>query len=189
MHQPMTAELVSRRPRPDEAVQELRRSWRHALAAALILVGAGSFGAPSSAHEFTIGPITVVHPWARATPPGAKVGSGYMTIHNRGDALDRLVSAAMPGAGRVEFHATETTGGIARMRRLAAGIALAPGQTMTLAPGGIHVMFVDLAAPLRRGEKVFTVLTFEKAGALDVEFVIDAIGASASDDSHPAPRP
>ena len=71
-----------------------------------------AFCAPAQAHDYKVGSLTIAHPWVRATPGGAKVGAGYLTITNTGDKPDRLVGGAVSGAARVEIHVTSNAGGI-----------------------------------------------------------------------------
>jgi periplasmic copper chaperone A len=131
------------------------------------------------AHNHQKGDIQVHHPWSRATPPGAKVGVGYMEIRNRGRQPDRLVSASTPVAKRVEMHVTQRDGEIARMRQLKS-FEVPGGERMLLAPDGAHLMLVDLVAPLKRGERFKITLHFERAGELEVEMEVQEMGARHS---------
>ena len=119
--------------------------------------------------------ITVEEPWTRATPPGAKVGAGYMKITST--AGDRLVGASSPAAARVEMHVTEKKGDVMRMREVKAYDIPARGG-FELSPGGAHLMLVDLKAPLKAGAKIPLTLRFEKAGDVKVELQVRALGAS-----------
>lgn len=144
-------------------------------AAALIFVPAQSV----FAHEFKIGSIEIEHPWTRATPPGAAVGGGYVEITNDGDTADRLVSATADIAGRVEIHEMKVEDGVMKMAPLPDGVPIPAHETVKLAPGGYHIMFMQLKGPLKKGEKIPGTLTFEKAGTVKVEFAVEAIGAAA----------
>jgi copper(I)-binding protein len=75
-------------------------------------------------------------------------------------------------------------GDVMRMRPLQQGLEIKPGQTVTLAPGGYHVMFVGLKAPLKQGERIVGQLVFEKAGTVNVEYVVESIGAKSSGGGH-----
>lgn len=121
-------------------------------------------------------PVKVEDPWARATPPGAKIGAAYMKITS-GGAADRLVGASSPAAAKVELHVTEKKGDVMRMREVKAYDIPAKGS-FELAPGGAHLMLVDLKAPLKEGAKVPMTLRFEKAGEVKVELQVRALGAS-----------
>ncbi|MCU4181453.1 copper chaperone PCu(A)C [Bosea sp. BH3] len=134
----------------------------------------------ASAHGFKLGSLTIGHPWSRATPAGAKVGGGYLTIENTGSAPDRLVSVSAPFAGRAEIHEMALKDGIMTMRPLEKGVDVAPGAKVEFKPGGYHIMFMDLKQQLKQGETLKGTLTFEKAGSVDVEFKVDSIAAKGS---------
>lgn len=131
--------------------------------------------APAAAQ--TAGGITVDQPFSRATPGGAKVGGGYMTLINKGAADDKLVSAASPAAERVEIHEMKMQGDVMKMAELPGGLPVAAGKTVSLAPGGYHLMLMNLKAPLQAGDKVPVTLTFEKAGKLEVTLSVRAMSA------------
>jgi copper(I)-binding protein len=101
-----------------------------------------------------------------------------MSIENHGKEADRLVSASSPVAGRVEIHEMAMDGGIMTMRAVK-GIDLKPGATVELRPGGYHVMLEDLKQPLKDGEQIPLVLTFEKGGVVEVKIDVGAMGAAA----------
>ena len=126
--------------------------------------------------------VTVENAWARATPPGAKIAAGYLTIRNAG-AADRLVSASSPAAEKVETHVTVKDGDVSRMREVK-GYAVPAKGKVELAPGGSHLMLVNIKAPLKEGEKVPLVLRFEKAGEVKTELAVRALGASAHEHMH-----
>ena len=136
-------------------------------------------GATAEAQQYKAGGLTIERPWARATPGGAKVAGGYLTIVNTGAVADRLVGGSMPLAGRFEVHEMKMEEGVMRMREVRGGLEIAPGAKVELKPGGYHVMFMDLTAPLKQGESVKGQLKFEKAGTVDVEFKIEGVGAQA----------
>jgi periplasmic copper chaperone A len=148
----------------------------HILAAALLL-SAG----PAIAHDYRAGDIEIGHPWTRATPPSARVGGGYLTLNNEGGSPDRLVGASSPVAGRVEIHSMDMTDGVMRMRRLPDGIAIPAGGTVELAPGGLHLMLVDLAAPIEENGRVPLTLQFEHAGPVEIELTAGPVGATTPD--------
>lgn len=152
---------------------------------ALLTVLFGSLvatSAPAHAHDYKLGTLEIVHPWTRATPKGAKVAGGYLKVTNRGAAADRLVAVeAASAAGKTELHEMAVEHGVMKMRPLAQGIGVPAGQTVTLEPGGLHVMFLDLKAPLKEGESVSARLIFEKAGSVDVTFKVEAMGARGGD--------
>ena len=140
---------------------------------------------PLWAHEFKAGDIEVVHPWSRATPAGAKVAAGYLAIKNVGSQADRLVSATGEIAGRVEIHEMAVDDkGVMTMRPLANGLEIPAGGEAELKPGGFHIMFLDLKQDVKEGETFKGSLTFEKAGTVDVEFAVEAMGGKSGHDGH-----
>ena len=126
--------------------------------------------------------ISIEKPFSRATPGGSKVGAGYMTITNKGTATDRLVSASSPTAGKVEIHEMKMQNGVMKMRELPGGLPIEAGKSASLAPGGYHLMLMELKAPLKQGDKVPVTLNFEKAGKMDVTLDVQGIGAQQPSD-------
>ena len=117
--------------------------------------------------------------WTRATPKGAAVAGGYLKITNTGAAPDRLVGGTFASAGRFEIHEMKTENGVMTMRGIPGGLEIKPGQTVEFKPGGYHVMFMDLKTPLQQGRSVKGTLVFEKAGTVEVEYAVEAMGGSA----------
>jgi periplasmic copper chaperone A len=134
------------------------------------------------AHEYKLGSLVINHPWSRATPKGATVAAGYLKITNTGTTPDRFVAGSSGVGKRFEIHEMSMDGSVMRMRELKDGIEIAPGATVEFKPGSYHVMFVDIAKPLAKGDKVKATLTFEKAGKLDVEFWVGDIGGTPKDE-------
>lgn len=129
------------------------------------------------------GDLTIEAAWSRATPGGAAVGAGYLRIRNAGTTPDVLTGVSSPVAERVEIHEMTMTDGVMRMRQLAGGLEIKSGETVELAPGGMHLMFMGLKAPLKAGERFSATLNFKIAHAIEVEFAVAPIGASAPDHS------
>jgi copper(I)-binding protein len=140
----------------------------------IVLVG---FASNAFAHEVTLGALHIDHPWSRATPKGTSVGAGYLVIENRGATADRLISVSSTVSERAEIHEMAVTDGVMRMRPPARGVEIAPGMTAKIEPGGLHIMFLGLKRPLEKGERFKATLVFEKAGPIEVEFVVEAMGA------------
>jgi copper(I)-binding protein len=132
---------------------------------------------PAHAADVMVGKLKISTPWARATPKGAPVGGGYLTITNMGSEADYLIGGATAIAKSVEVHEIKMDKGIMKMRMLANGLEIKSGQTITLAPGGYHVMFTGLKQPLKQGEHFKVTLTFAKAGKVDVDFSVEGLGA------------
>ena len=129
------------------------------------------------AGDYTLGALKITQPWSRATPRGAPVAAGYLRITNAGIQADRLVSVATPVAGKPSIHEMSMDGGVMKMRALPNGIEIKPGQTVELKPGGYHLMFVGLKAPLKAGESFPMKLKFEKAGEVTVDVKVEVPGA------------
>jgi copper(I)-binding protein len=127
--------------------------------------------------------VSVENPWARPTPPSAKLGAGYLTVLNAG-AVDRLVGASSPAAARVEMHVTIRDGEIMRMREAKAFDLPAQGR-LELKPAGAHLMFIDLKRPFKQGDKVPVTLKFEKAGEVKVDLLVGRQPAPAESHGHP----
>ena len=142
---------------------------------------------PVQAEDVTVGSLKISAPWARATPKGASVGGGYMKITNTGTTSDRLVGGSTDISRRFEVHEMKMDGGVMKMRPVANGIEIKPGQTVELNPGGYHVMFVGLKQQLKQGEHFKAVLEFAKAGKVDVNFSVAGIGAQSADGDHAMP--
>lgn len=140
------------------------------------LVGA-AFALPAIAHDYKVGALEISHPWTRATAPTAKAGGGYLVITNKGTTPDRLVAAQSTASQKVEIHEMKMDGNVMRMRELAGGLEIPPGGSVMLKPGGYHIMFMELKAPLAKDTKVPVTLVFEKAGKIDVDFAVQAAGS------------
>jgi copper(I)-binding protein len=138
---------------------------------------AGLLAAPARAEEIKAGDLVITQAWSRATPGGAKIGSGYLTIENKGSAPDRLISGSADVADKVQVHEMATTNGVMTMRPLDNGLTIEPGKTVKLAPGGYHLMLFDLKTPLKQGDKVPVTLEFEKAGKVKLTLDVQGVGA------------
>ena len=132
----------------------------------------------AGAHDYKLGSIEVLHPWTRATPPGAATAAGYLQVRNDGADTDYLIGAQGDGFERVEIHQMQMRNGVMKMRKVSAeGVAIAPGTTVTLAPSGYHLMLIGPKAQLKAGEKRPVSLTFKSAGTIKVEFVVEGMGS------------
>jgi hypothetical protein len=139
------------------------------------------FGGHALAQDIKAGDLVIEKPWARATPKGAEVGGAYLTIRNTGAAADRLTGGTADFA-TIQVHEMTMAGGVMKMRELPDGLAIPAHGSVTLSPGGYHIMFVGLKQPLTKGSTAKVTLTFEHAGAVAVEFPIGGIGAAGPDD-------
>jgi len=140
-----------------------------------VVLGVAALAA--QAHEFKAGAITIGHPYARATAPGQPAGGGFLKLDN-GGAADRLLSASADVANSVELHSMKMDGDVMQMRQVEA-IDLPAGKTVELKPGGLHIMFIGLKAPLKKGDSFPLKLKFEKAGEVTVQVNVEAPGASS----------
>jgi periplasmic copper chaperone A len=129
------------------------------------------------ATEYKSGPLTVTDPWSRATPKGAQVAAGYMTITNNGTTPDRLVGGSSDVAGKVEVHEMTMNQGVMKMRPVKGGLEIKPGQSVELKPGSYHLMLEGLKKPIAPGDHIKATLAFEKAGNVNVEFDVRAMGS------------
>jgi copper(I)-binding protein len=134
------------------------------------------------AHEFKLGDLEIIHPWSRATPQGAAVAAGYLTIENHGSEADRLVSATGEIASVTQVHEMAVDAkGVMTMKELANGLEIPAGGEVTLKPGSYHIMFMKLKEPAVEGNSFKGTLTFEKAGTVDVEYSVEAMGGQPMD--------
>lgn len=152
--------------------------------AASVLLTLSLVSMPSIAHEYSVGAIEVVHPYAPPTPPGVAMAAGYLEIVNHGDQDDRLIGGEVYFAQELQIHQTVIENDVSRMRELKQGLVIPAGSTVKIEPMGIHLMFAKLAEPLIAGEGQSATLLFEKAGELEIEFAIVHSGSSAMDVMH-----
>jgi copper(I)-binding protein len=138
-----------------------------------------SLTAPARAEEVKAGDLVITQAWSRATPGGAKVAGGYLTIENKGSAPDRLIAGSGDVADKIEVHEMTMNNGVMTMRSLDKGLTIEPGKTVKLAPGGYHLMMLDLKSPLKQGDKVPVTLEFEKAGKVKLTLDVQGVGAQA----------
>jgi periplasmic copper chaperone A len=133
--------------------------------------------APVRGEDVKAGDLVITQAWSRATPGGAKIGGGYLTIENKGNTADRLVGGSSDAAAKVQVHEMSMKDGVMTMRPVEGGLAIEPGKTVKLNPGGFHLMLLDLKGPLKQGEKLPITLEFERAGKVSVTFDVAGIGA------------
>jgi len=154
---------------------------------AITLLGGGLSAAhvtATTAAEVTIGSIVISGGFSRATLPNAPVAGGFLTLVNNGSDADRLVAATSPVAGIMQLHEMKMEGDVMKMAELANGIEIPAGATVALAPGGLHLMFMDLKQPLVEGTQVPVTLTFEKAGTIEIQLDVQGIAAKDAGMDH-----
>lgn len=132
---------------------------------------------PAAAQDIIKGDLVISAPWSRATPAGSQVAAGYVVITNKGLSAERLVSFTTDLADQPEVHEMTNEGGVMKMRPLIKGLVIPAGGTVKLEPGGYHLMLLKLKKPLTAGQRFKATLVFEKAGAVEVEFEVRAMGA------------
>ena len=143
----------------------------------------GAVLAAASALALAQDAIRIERPWARPTVSGQPAGGGFLVLHNRATTADRLLSASTPAAERVELHSMKMEGDVMRMRQIDA-IDLPAGATVKLEPGGLHLMFMGLKAPLTAGSRVPLTLRFEKAGEVRVDIAVESPTAMPDHGDH-----
>lgn len=154
-----------------------------------------SVAAPAAAPAAVASPVPPASPaatsgihvdqaWIRATPPGAPAAGGFMQLHNAGATDDRLVSVTTDAAARSEIHEMTEVDGVARMRPLADGVVLPAGGTVSLAPGGYHLMLLEPVRPLVEGDRVEVTLRFAQAPEQRVAFEVRSLMAGSAADGH-----
>jgi periplasmic copper chaperone A len=121
--------------------------------------------------------VTALAAWSRATPGAAKNGAVFLEIKSTAEQPDKLLSVAGAVADAIELHSHINDGGIMRMRRVDA-IEIEAGQSTKLVPGGLHIMLLGLKQPLKAGETFKLKLTFETAGAIEVDVAVRANSAA-----------
>lgn len=150
---------------------------RNILALAIAVVTLG-FGFSANAQEAKVGSIKIENAYTRSTVPGQQVAGGFMKIENKG-AADQLVSASSPVAGEVQLHEMAMDGNVMKMRQVK-DITVPAGGAVELKPGGLHLMFMNIKAPLAAGETVPVKLKFAKAGELEVKMPVNAMGTQGA---------
>ncbi len=140
------------------------RAFRRSLLAALLVAGT-AVARPA---------IVITNARIRPPPPGAPTAAGYATISNSSRFPDRLLGGATPAAARFEIHQMSMAGGVMRMRPIAGGLPIGPGQTLRLSDGGYHFMLIGPRRPFRRGDRVPAILNFARVGRAPVTFVVGA---------------
>ena len=134
--------------------------------------------------EITLGDLTITGPFTRATLPNAPVAGGFLTLTNKGAEDDRLVSVTSPIARESQIHEMGMENDVMKMRQLVDGLLIPAGETVTLAPGGYHLMFMGLNAPIAEGDSVPVTLTFEKAGTITIDLIAAGSAADAPAEDH-----
>jgi copper(I)-binding protein len=146
--------------------------------APVAVLAAALFATPAFAQQSD---IQIENAWSRAAMAG-HTGVVFLTIHDTGKP-DRLTKVNTPVAASAELHETTDDHGVMKMRMIP-GLAVEPGKPVTLAPGGYHIMLMDLKQPLAAGQTIPLTLTFEHAGEVKVSAVVEKAGASGMTMDH-----
>jgi len=152
---------------------------RAVLAAALAVLAA-----TAQAQDYKLGSLEISQPWSRATPPSAQSAGGFLVITNKGTTADRLIAVKSAASDKAEVHEMKMDGNVMRMREVEKGLEIPPGATVELKPGGYHIMFMGLKAPFAKDTKVPATLVFEKAGSIDIDLLVQAMGAQPGQAKH-----
>jgi periplasmic copper chaperone A len=131
------------------------------------------------AADYDVGSIHISQPWARATPKGAASAAAYMTLTNNGKTPDRVNCVSSDASAECQIHSMTMDNGVMVMRPVEGGLEIKPGETVTLKPGGFHMMLLNLKHPLEQGNSLQATLKFDSAGTVQVDYPIAAIGAAA----------
>lgn len=146
--------------------------------AAIILLAAAVIVHPSKAQG--VDGLRIADAYVRSSGSAAQAAAAFMTVQNTGNAADRLIAASAAAiAGTVELHTVVKDGDVMRMRAVPA-IDVPAGQTVTLRPGGFHVMLMGLRRPLAPGESIELNLEFEKAGRRTISVPVRALSPGDS---------
>lgn len=135
------------------------------------------------AHEFKVGDLEIVHPWTRVPLKGTDVTAGYMKIINHGSTPDRLLSVTVEFSKTAQVHEMKMDGDVMKMAEMKDGLEIPAGATVELKPKSFHIMFMGVTEPLAADEMVDGELTFEKAGKVKVEFMVEPADADHSMDA------
>ena len=131
------------------------------LLAAGLIASAGAFAGAADQ-------VTVQDPYVRLAPPNAPATGAFMVIKNNGDKDVKVLKADNPASKVTELHTHINDGGVMKMRPVPAIDVKARGEAV-LKPGGLHVMLIDLKAPMKEGDTVPLTLTFDDGSTKKVD--------------------
>jgi hypothetical protein len=151
----------------------VRRSRRALATSAILGLALAGAAMSAAAHDYAVGPLRIDHARIPPTPNAAPTAAGYLTISNTGKRPDRLLAASTPAAEVVAPHHMSMTHGVMSMLPIEGGVAIGPGQTVTFAPGGDHLMLIGLKHPFVAGQRIPATLRFEHAGTVKIEFRVE----------------
>ncbi len=140
------------------------------------VLGVSAFAALGACSPAPTHSITVSDPWSNATPSGATVAAGYLTIRNDGRTPVKLTGGESAVCQSVEVHSMTMDNGVMIMRPVEGGLEIPVGGAVELKPGGLHLMLVGLQKPLVEGESVKVTLNFDNGMRVDAAFAVRAMG-------------
>lgn len=156
----------------------MNRITAFVLSAGLAMAGALPLTAPiAGAHTVEAGGLMMVHPTSRPSMPN-RPGVVYVRISNDGVEADRLIAVSAPGFASAEIHESAMVNGMMTMHPVE-GIDLPAGEAVELAPGGYHIMLFGGQTLYKPGDMFPVVLTFQKAGDITVEVMVEKLDPAA----------
>ncbi|MBC2885770.1 copper chaperone PCu(A)C [Ochrobactrum sp. CM-21-5] len=132
----------------------------------------------ASAAEVSIGDLKLSDSCIRAMLPGAQVAGGYLTITNTGQTADRLIAVSSERSGKAQIHEMAMDDDVMIMRELPEGLDIPAHESVKLAPGGYHLMLMDIADPLKEGQVSKVTLNFEKSGPVEIDVTVGPVAGS-----------
>ena len=139
----------------------------------------------AQAHKYTFQDLLIIKPHLRQPTPGAKAVGGFLTIRNQGKSAERLIAVKSLLSTEVEIHEMKLENDIMRMRKVEEGLEIQVGQSLTLEPGGNHLMFFDPNEDVLEGDTHKVTLIFKNAGEINIPFAVwEMIGTKRKHKSH-----
>lgn len=139
----------------------------------------------ANAHDYRVGELHIEHPWSRAMPPVAPTAAAYFVVHNQGREADRLLGVQTAVAAKAELHEHLHADGVMKMQQVQS-VEIPAGGEVRFAPMGYHVMLFGLQQQAKDGERFPLTLRFEKAGAVEVDVVVQMEAPVAGDGAETA---
>jgi len=146
-----------------------------------VVVGAMIALAACGASPLSSVPKIVVTAARTPLPASPDVGAAYLTIKNESSQPDVLLSATSDVAAQTMVH-RDVTNGITETMTPAGPVTIGAGKSLTLEPGGYHIMMMNLTRHLTVGDVIHVKLVFQRAGTISVDVpVVSLVGADAHD--------
>ena len=154
-----------------------------ALAAVFTLATMVAWSNMGSAQNARIGLLEIRDAWVRQSIGPAKTAAAYLELHNGGKEVLTITGVHSESAARARLHATVRDGEVMRMRPLES-VVIAPGGTVALQPGGMHIMFMGVYESLRPGMQVDLTLTLSNGRAGRVKIPVLVLNANPGQGGH-----